>query len=173
MFNKSSCKDTSWQCTTKKCPKVCSAIGDPHFKTFDGKRYEFQGSCEYILSEDYCGSSSGNYRVEIQNIPCGTSGVTCTKAPVVTLKQIMISFIRGEKPKIEALPGAGDVNLTAGYKIYDSQFFTVLTTEIGLTVEWNHGTMVYVNLEPSYQGKILGLRFCQWWIVCKLVQKIK
>jgi hypothetical protein len=81
--------------------------------------------------------------------------VTCTKAPVVTLNEIEISFIRGEKPKIEAVPGAQNVNLTAGYKIHESQFLTVLTTNIGLTMEWDHGTTVYVNLEPTYQGNIL------------------
>ncbi len=155
MLHLSTCKDTAWQCTAKKCAKVCTAVGDPHYKTFDGKRYEFQGSCEYILSEDYCGSDSGIYRIEVQNIPCGTSGVTCTKAPIVTLNDIVISFIRGEKPKIEALPGAQAVNLTAGYKIYQSHFWTVLTTEIGLTMEWDRGTTVYVNLEPFYQGKML------------------
>ena len=67
----------------------------------------------------------------------------------------MISFVRGDKPKIEALPGAQNVDLTAGYKIYESKFLTVLTTDFGLTMEWDHGTSVYVNLEPTYNGKLL------------------
>lgn len=92
----------------------------------------------------------------MQNIPCGTSGVTCTKAPIVTLNELVISFVRGGKPKISALPGSRNVNLTAGFRIYESLLLTVLTTDIGLTLEWDHGTTVYVNLQPTYKGKVLG-----------------
>ncbi|XP_046856218.1 von Willebrand factor-like [Xenia sp. Carnegie-2017] len=148
------CSDNKWICTKKKCPRVCSAVGDPHYKTFDGKKYDFQGSCRYILSEDYCGKKWGKYRIEIQNVPCGTSGVTCTKAPIVTINNTVITFYKHKKPRINTLPGAINSHLNGGYKIYHSWFFTVLTTDFGLVVEWDYGTRVYVNLLPTYQGKM-------------------
>lgn len=46
----SSCKNGEWDCTNKECPGVCSVWGDSHFKTFDGRIYDFQGSCDFLLA---------------------------------------------------------------------------------------------------------------------------
>lgn len=37
--NTCTCVDGQWKCTEVQCGARCSAIGDPHYQTFDGKRY--------------------------------------------------------------------------------------------------------------------------------------
>ena len=68
----------TWQCTEKECPGVCSVWGESHFKTFDGKIIDFSGECEYILSKGKTKGSS--YSLSVQNVPCGSSGITCSKS---------------------------------------------------------------------------------------------
>ena len=152
----STCLGTEWQCTKHECFRTCFAYGDPHYRTFDGKWFKFQGSCEYILAQDYCGSSQGSFRIQVKNIPCGTSGVTCTKATTITLNDTVIALTRGEEPKISALPGNELSSLAAEHSIEKSGLLLILKTKIGLTIVWDYGTRVYVTLDPSFKGRERG-----------------
>lgn len=37
--------------------------------------------CMFVFTQDYCGSaqSNGTFRVITENVPCGTTGTTCSK----------------------------------------------------------------------------------------------
>ncbi|KAJ8361880.1 hypothetical protein AAFF_G00415910 [Aldrovandia affinis] len=80
--NTCTCKDRKWQCTDNQCHGTCAIYGDGHYTTFDDKRFSFNGGCEYTLTQDYCSNNKakGTFRVITENIPCGTTGTTCSKA---------------------------------------------------------------------------------------------
>lgn len=46
------------------CGARCSAVGDPHYTTFDGKKYDFMGQCSYYLLE------TAGFSVETENVAC-------------------------------------------------------------------------------------------------------
>lgn len=68
--NTCKCARRHWECTTNKCSATCSAVGDPHYRTFDGAEFSFHGACTYVLTQHL----EGEFRVMAENVACGSSG---------------------------------------------------------------------------------------------------
>uniref|UniRef100_A0A8C9VUC5 Mucin-5AC-like n=1 Tax=Scleropages formosus TaxID=113540 RepID=A0A8C9VUC5_SCLFO len=147
--NTCTCKERKWQCTSKKCDGTCFVYGDGHYSTFDGKRYNFNGNSEYILTQDYCSNSNGTFRVITENIPCGTTGTTCSKAIKLFLGLILTegNYKVVERDSGEEVP----------YKIHIIGIYLVIETENGLVLMWDRKTSIFIKLSPTFQGQICGL----------------
>ena len=71
---------------------TCQARGDPHYTTFDGRRYDFMGRCEYVLAKD---SVNNTFEVRQTNEPCGNGDPSCTKSLTVIFPSVTIQLFRG------------------------------------------------------------------------------
>lgn len=69
-----------------------NAGGDPHYLTFDRKRYDFMGKCEYVFAKD-C-SEERAFEVYQQNEVCGSGTVSCTKTIKVLTQSIEVTMER-------------------------------------------------------------------------------
>lgn len=85
------CRGRQWHCTGHRCSGRCQASGAPHYVTFDGLALTFPGACEYLLVRE----ASGRFSISARNLPCGTSGLTCTKSLTVRLESIIVHLLRG------------------------------------------------------------------------------
>uniref|UniRef100_A0A8C1UD01 Mucin 2, oligomeric mucus/gel-forming n=1 Tax=Cyprinus carpio TaxID=7962 RepID=A0A8C1UD01_CYPCA len=150
--NRCTCKRGKWKCTHYKCPGKCTIYGSGHYITFDQQRFGFRGDCSYIAAQDKCGNKNGKFRVITENMPCGTTGTTCSKAVKILLGRTLLQLSDGNVIAIDS---------TSGPKIKYTErnvgMYLVIDADIGLTVLWDRKTTVHIILEPQHMGDVCGL----------------
>ncbi|EHB10913.1 Otogelin [Heterocephalus glaber] len=152
--NACTCTAGKWVCSTALCPAECSVTGDIHFTTFDGRRYTFPATCQYILAKS---RSSGTFTVTLQNALCGLNqDGACVQS---------VSVILHQDPRRQVtLTQAGDVLLFDQYKITppytDDAFEIRRLSSVFLRVKTNVGVRVLYDRE----GLRLYLQVDQRWV---------
>ncbi|XP_068412272.1 mucin-5AC [Eschrichtius robustus] len=186
--NTCTCKSRMWQCTDQPCSATCAVYGDGHYLTFDGQRYSFSGDCEYTLLQDHCGgngSAQDGFRVITENVPCGTTGTTCSKAIKIFLGVSSGWGAWQGAPRKAALPWPSrdrghramdpfdsyELKLSDGnveviekeqgqlppFSIRQMGIYLVVDTDVSLVLLWDKGTSIFLRLSPEFKGRVCGL----------------
>uniref|UniRef100_A0A3Q2ZXF3 Mucin-5AC-like n=1 Tax=Kryptolebias marmoratus TaxID=37003 RepID=A0A3Q2ZXF3_KRYMA len=119
--NTCSCSGSTFSCTANECDAVCGLYGDGHYITFDDKRFDFNGQCEYTLLQNY-----GSFRIVTENVPCGTTGTTCSKTIKIFLEVLSV-------------------------QIQKMGVYLVVTIKPGLLLMWDQKTSLFISLSPHFQ----------------------
>ncbi|XP_014817737.1 PREDICTED: otogelin [Calidris pugnax] len=158
--NNCTCIGGKWICTNLTCPAECSVSGDIHFMTFDGRKYTFQATCQYILAKS---RTSGMFTVSLQNAPCGQNqDGSCIQSITVILKQ--------DPKRRVTLTHSGDVLVYDQYKInlpYADELFEIrklssvflqVKTHIGLQLLYDReGLRLYLQVDERWKDDTAGL----------------
>ncbi|XP_063015610.1 mucin-2 [Melospiza melodia melodia] len=152
--NTCTCQKGVWKCTEDVCYGTCMIYGSGHYNTFDGKFYDFDGSCEYVATQDFCGdkNSSGSFSIITENVPCGTTGVTCSKAIKMFLGKTELKLENKESKAIQR-----DVGDDVQYWNRTVGLYLVIEASNGVMLIWDKKTTVFIKLSPDYKGKVCGL----------------
>ncbi|XP_013793482.2 BMP-binding endothelial regulator protein-like, partial [Limulus polyphemus] len=145
----------------KCCPScvedngVCTVFGDPHYRTFDGQLFSFQGACKYLLAKDCSGNKT--FSIKAINNPRRSETVSWThklRIKIGGAKVMLGPFLRVKMNRNKVrLPyiklGVLSV-LQEGYMV-------VVRTNIGLKVTWDGDSYVEVSVPPVFKNQMCGL----------------
>uniref|UniRef100_A0A8C8ED18 Otogelin n=1 Tax=Otus sunia TaxID=257818 RepID=A0A8C8ED18_9STRI len=128
--------------------------------TFDGRKYTFQATCQYILAKS---RTSEAFTISLQNAPCGQNqDGSCIQS---------ISLILKQDPKRQVtLTHSGDVLIYDQYKInlpYADELFEIrklssvflqVKTHIGLQILYDReGLRLYLQADGRWKDDTVGL----------------
>ncbi|KAG1684460.1 SCO-spondin [Nymphon striatum] len=140
------CEHGKWTCEGNDCSAVCTIWGASNYHTFDGRIFDFYGDCDYILAKGNVDANTA-FSISAENVPCGTTGVTCTKSVAMSV---------GDK-KLSLKPDQTDYPVSDTFEVVEKGLFVIVHTNIGISLHWDKKTRVYVKAAPIWKSKIKGL----------------
>ncbi|XP_063798279.1 IgGFc-binding protein-like isoform X2 [Pseudophryne corroboree] len=140
---------------------TCWAWGDPHYHTFDGKNYDFQGTCSYTMSKT-CSSNLDlpYFNIETKNEIRATSSVSYLKSVNIQVYGFNITGFRSEYGvvRVNNQKSQLPVQLLDG-KLTISQSGTslILLTDYKLKVIYDWDILLKITIPGSYYTNVCGL----------------
>jgi len=81
------CGGDESECATTRSQSTAYAVGDPHYRTFDGKSFDYQITGEFILARHM-----NNIELQNKQVVCPNPAVRCNVAAAVVTKNFNIQF---------------------------------------------------------------------------------
>ncbi|XP_077193119.1 IgGFc-binding protein [Paroedura picta] len=149
----------------RKCHPIgsatCSASGDPHYISFDGFRFDFQGTCTYTLVEaSKTNSTLTPFTINVENAAWGNGKVSVTKMVSVEVYNFTLVLMQNKKGqvKVNGLFQPLPVTLSGGQlRVYQHGTKVVIQTGFALLASYDLVYDVRVTVPGSYQNQLGGL----------------
>uniref|UniRef100_A0A452FHW9 Mucin 2, oligomeric mucus/gel-forming n=1 Tax=Capra hircus TaxID=9925 RepID=A0A452FHW9_CAPHI len=130
-------------CWHWECDCYCTGWGDPHYVTFDGLYYSYQGNCTYVLVEEVS-PRVDNFGIYVDNYHCDVNDeVSCPRTLIVRheTQEVLIKMVQMAPIVVQVQVNRQAVALPYtkfGLRVYESGInYMVDIPELGALVSYN------------------------------------
>ena len=158
------CQGGYFDCKPQKCVldgPTCYGWGDPHYQSFDYSYFDFQGDCEYVLSQP-CNSSDFIIAVSNEAIPNRLVSVTRQVRVIIENRGVEIILGRGFitiNGKNQSNNVNGVIHRSTGVEVSRNgrRSHIFLTIRHPITISWDGSHRVDITPSSSWKGMLCGL----------------
>ncbi|KAH6948836.1 hypothetical protein HPB50_026572 [Hyalomma asiaticum] len=133
---------------------ICTVYGDPHYRTFDGKMFNYQGPCRYVLASDCVG---GTFSIEVWNDVRYSKSFSWTKSVVIKIKDVRVKLGQFMRVRIQKQRVKLPYVMLQVLNINQEDHNIVVRINKGVKVVWDGDNYVEVSVSPTYKNKLCGL----------------
>ncbi|XP_033124889.1 zonadhesin-like, partial [Anneissia japonica] len=141
-------------------PAYCTIWGDPHYLTFDDKRHNFQGVCEYILVTDCRNDNDELPSFEV-------TGLNVKRKPsdrVSYMRQINVHYanhtftmLQQGEVRYDGVTFTPPLSTQDGVNVISNGVYVLLWTSFGLVIRWDGVSVGEIQLPYDYWNTTCGL----------------
>ncbi|KAK2178861.1 hypothetical protein NP493_524g02010 [Ridgeia piscesae] len=144
----------------KCCPQcvdddaVCAVFGDPHYRSFDGRIFNFQGTCSYVLAETCI---ERNFSVRVRNDARLSNGFAWTKSVRVNIGRAKIYLLQKRLVKVNRKRVLLPFERKGLFVLMQGSHSVILKTTFGVKIIWDGDSYLEVIVPPAFKNKMCGL----------------
>ncbi|XP_038159106.1 zonadhesin, like isoform X6 [Cyprinodon tularosa] len=141
-----------------KGSSTCIASGDPHYTTFDKRKYNFMGNCSYLMSAPCNHTSLPYFEVHADNENRhNTPTISYLKAVHVHVFMTKISILKGGTVQVNGTNVNLPVSPAPGVSVFKSGKHYTVSTNFGLTVRYDGNHFMDIKVIKDYEDILCGL----------------
>ncbi|XP_013926894.1 PREDICTED: IgGFc-binding protein-like, partial [Thamnophis sirtalis] len=140
---------------------ICLARGDPHYWTFDRRKYDFMGTCTYTIAKT-CGPDTTlpAFHITIKNENRGMKRVSYVGLVTVQVYGYIIAVARKEHGFVRVNNQRFRLPVTLikdKLWLFQSGTFATIETDFALRVSYDWNSNFAVNISSSFFENVCGL----------------
>ncbi|XP_051285542.1 zonadhesin, like isoform X2 [Dicentrarchus labrax] len=141
-----------------KDTSTCIASGDPHYTTFDKRKYNFMGNCSYLMSAPCNETTLPYFEVNVDNENrYNRPTISYVKAVHVYVHMVKISILKGGTVQVNGTNVNLPVTPAPGVSVFKSGQHYTVSMNFGVTVRYDGNHFMDIKVIKDYQKKLCGL----------------